>query len=299
MRGALGWGSREVAGVSAPTSAFTLGTQVGVPTGTSLTPTSGLPAADATESLTITHPISGASALLTGVSVWRRRKWTATITPTPAGGATYLFDECEFEVGSDNWCVEVGEANGTLDQMLPLAVFRRCTFNGLDTTGRALLGPFTWLLDCHLGNAEDGWQGAIYSVGIGSNILPTTDGQADPHQDGVQITGLGHLTLYRCWIDADVAGATSAVRLGTEFSAVANVHVHYCGMTGGSYTMQSRGDAGAGDITGVSVVGCRLAGSAPNGTAVNGPTDFVETTVSAWSDNKFIGDGSTISNPAP
>lgn len=276
--------------VGAPTGPYTLGVEVGVPTGTSLTSTSGLPAADATESLTLTHPVSGAEVELT-VQVWRRRRWTSTITPTPAAGQTFLFDECEFAVAADNWCVEVGETNGVLDQMQPLVVFRRCTFDGSDTTGRALLGPFTWLIGCHLSGAEDGWQGAIYSVGIGCNILPTTDGQADPHQDGVQITGLGHMTLYRCWIDADVAGATAAVRLGTEFSAVAAVQVHYCGLDGGSYTMQSRGDAGSGDISGVSVVGCRWGDA-----AVNGPTDFVETTVAEWSDNAYIG-GGVINSP--
>lgn len=292
------WGSRDVASVSAPTAAFTVGTQVGVPTGTSLTNTSGLPAADSSETYVITHPITGASSSRS-VSVWSNRRWTSTLTVTPGSGATYLFRNCQFENTSDNWCVEVVDTNGTNDLMQPLVVFDHCTFTGNDTTGKCLLAGYTWIVSCDLSHAEDAWSGLYWSVAKDSNFVASTDGGLDPHQDGLQCAGIGQCVVYHCWCSAGTdSGANSALRLGTEFSAVTGVFIHYCGLDDGGYTLQCRGDSGAGNIGTLSVVGCRWTGSAPNGNAAFGPADFVEVDGPlTWSDNKFIGDGSSIASP--
>ena len=242
--------------VSAPPGPFTAGVQVGVPTGTVLTATSGLPAPDAIENYLLVHPVTGEVAVRE-VRVWRRRKWTTIITPTPAAGVTYRFDECEFDIASDTWCLEVGDTNGVADQMQPLAILTRCTLHGNSTTGKALLASYVWLVGCDLRDCEDGWAGAAYSVAIGCNIVADTDGLADPHADGIQVSGAGHTTLYRSWVSAgNVAEAmNAAVRIGTEFSAVSAVHLFHCGLSSGGYTLQMRGDSGAGDISGVQVVG--------------------------------------------
>lgn len=280
--------------VTAPTEPFILGTEVGVPTGASLTATSGLPAADATEDLVLTHPVTGAQATRS-CSVWRRRRWTTVPTVNPPSGQTYLFDECEWDVPLTSWCVEVDQANGTNDQMQPLAVFRRCQFDGNDDSANALAASFTWVIDCHITGASDGWKGASYSVATGSNIIAGTDvNNPDPHSDGVQCTGTGQSTLYRCWTSAGPsAGANSAIRYGTEDGAIDNVQLYYCAIDDGGYALAVRGDAGAGDITGVEVVGCRW-----TTTALVGPTDFEQTTVELWTNNKFF-DGTVINNPAP
>jgi hypothetical protein len=55
---------------AAPTGPLTLGTEVGVPTGTTLTDRSTLGSPTASETFTITHPVTEVSAELT-VSVWR------------------------------------------------------------------------------------------------------------------------------------------------------------------------------------------------------------------------------------
>ncbi len=281
----------------APLAPFALGTEVGVPTGTVLTPTVGLPAADAIETFTITHPVTLASAELT-VSVWENRSWNATLTVTPPLGATYLFRNCYFENASDNWCVEVDETNATLDVMLPLAIFDHCQFNGTDTCGRAALAPFTWMYDCHVANGEDAWGGAVYSVGIRCNVIAATDGQVDPHSDGIQISGAGRMTMYQCFISAgDEPDANSALRVGTEFSAVAIVLLYYCGFDRGGDTINFRGDAGAGDITGVEVVGCRWTGLPPKGLAGFNAAFALETTIDVWTDNAFS-DGTPIVSPA-
>jgi hypothetical protein len=281
--------------VSAPTEPYELGVEVGVPTGTSLTNTSGLPAADATEDLLLVHPVTGASTTRS-CSVWRRRRWTTVPTVSPGSGATYLFDECEWDVPLTSWCVEIPDTNGTADQMQPLAVFRNCQFDGNDDSSIALAGSHIWVINCHITGASDGWQGAAYSVAMDSNIIAGTDiNNPDPHSDGMQNAGTGQTTVYHCWTSAGpTAGANSAIRFGSEFGAVANPHVYYCGIDEGGYALAMRGDAGGGaGITGAKVVGCRWTTA-----AVFGPTDFEDTTVSEWTDNKFF-DGTVINNPAP
>lgn len=280
--------------VLAPTGPYTLGGDVGVPAGTVLTATSGLPAPDATESLTLTHPVSGLSVVRT-VSVWRRRRWTATISPHPGVGQTYLFDECEFDVELDNFCVDLNDDNGTADQMQPIAVFRRCTFDGNSTTGKCLVGGFAWLLGCHLTGAEDGWSGLYYSVAAGCNIVADTDSQPDPHSDAIQCSGVGHGTIYRCWLDAGrtAEAANAPLRVGTEFSAVTGVEVYYTGLAGTQHGAQFRGDAGGGDISTVTFVGNRWVNE-----QLYGPTDFAETTGVTWTDNRFM-DGTSIPTPVP
>jgi hypothetical protein len=55
--------------------------------------------------------------------------------------------------------------------------------------------------------------------------------------------------------------------------------------------MQFRGDSGAGDITGVKVIGCRWTHNHEFG-----PIDIEETTMDEWSNNAYF-DGEPI--PAP
>lgn len=291
-----GWrdaGGLLVPDAVAPVVAPALGTASGVPTGASLTSTSGLPASDATTSLLLVHPLTGAVAVRPAPT-WRRRRWTATINPHPVG-VTRLFDECEFNVSLDNFCVDLNDADGVPDLMAPLAVFRRCTFNGNSTTGKCLVGGFLWLINCHLSGAEDGWAGLYWSVAIGSSITASTDGQPDPHADGIQMSGIGHSVIYGCWLDAgqDSDTANAPLRVGTEFGAVTDVQVVNTTFSGSQHGAQFRGDAGAGDITGVVFRGNRWIGP-----QFYGPTDFQETTVTSWVDNAYV-DGTPVPNPAP
>lgn len=278
-----------------PPAAFTLGTQVGVPSGTVLTDVSGgsvlVGTADGTESLTLTHPVTGAQSVRT-VSVWRRKRWTSTPVFKPASGATWLFDECEFDVELDNWCAEVDDTNSTSDIMQPLAVFRRCTFEGNSSTSRALLAGFSWVLNCHLHGTEDAWGGAYYSVAVGSNFIPTEDGGFDPHQDGVQIAGIGQCVLYHCFCSAGSDPiANSAVRLGTDFSRIENVGIYYSTLDHGGWTLQVRGERLGLGVDALSVVGCRWVDN--NGF---GPCDFEGVTNLTWIDNAYHG-GAAIPSP--
>lgn len=287
------------AAAGAPLAPYSLGSQVGVPTGTTLTPSVSLGSPDAVESLTLTHPITGAVANLTNVQVWRNRSWSSTVTATPASGVTYLFDGCRFENTADNFCVDIVDTNFTPDPMLPLAVFRDCDFDGNDSCGRCLVGGCLWLIRCHLTGTEDAWGGGYYSVAMNSNFIPTDDGGVDPHQDGVQVAGIGSLAMYRCWTSAgDDPIANSAVRLGTDFSAIANVHLKECTFDRGGYSLQVRGDAGDRGVTNLTVEDCRWTGSSPKGLAGFGPTDFEQVTGVTWSGNKFLGDDAVVPQPA-
>jgi len=294
-----------VQGVSAPTGPFTSGVQVGVPTGTSLATRTSLGSATGSESYTITHPISGAQTTRT-MSVWQNIKFTQTFTVSPPPGSTYLFRNCRWEVDATVWTVEVNQANGVNDQMQPVVVFDHCEFQGLGDSNAGLAGSFCWLVSCDIqgmpgtttpSGAADGWDGAAFSVAVDSNIIAGTNfNLPDPHSDGMQCTGTGGITLYHCWCSGGgSAGANSAVRVGTEDGDVDQVDVFYCGLDDGGYATQFRGDAAGGTRN---VTNVRFRGNRWTTTAVYGPTDFVRTTVTEWTDNAYF-DGTTIPNPAP
>lgn len=279
---------------SAPTGPFEVGTEVGVPTGTSLTNRTSLGSPTASETVELAHPVTGAE-LSRSASVWRNIRFTQTISPAPAAGAMFWFDRCEFNVNAEFFAVDVIDTNGVADIMQPLALFTDCTFTGNDTSSRCLNGGFLWLVRCDLNHAEDGFGGVYYSVVQDCNIICTTDGQADPHADGIQIGGIGQSAIYHTWMDSgdDSASSNAPLRIGTEFSAVNNVDIRYCGFAGTQHGLQVRGDSGSGDISNITVIGCRWVDE-----QVHGPTDFAETTDVTWSDNAFM-DGTPIPNPVP
>lgn len=281
-------------GVTAPTAPFTAGTQVGVPTGTSLTNRATLGVHDGTESLTITHPVTGAQNTKT-VKRWQGYQFTETVTPTPASGETWLFRNCRFDVPNTFWTCEVGEAASRNDQMDPLVVFDHCTFDGNDNTDVSLAGSFCWLIACDVGWAADAWQGGSYSVAYDCNIIAGTDtGNPDPHSDGFQSLGIARTTIYHCWTSAGAsAGRNAALRFGTEFAASDAVDVRYCGIDNGSDAVQLRGDSGAGNITGVVFIGNRWTATADT------PVAAIEATITTWTDNAFLpsAGGATIPSP--
>ena len=282
---------------SVPLSPYVVGSQVGVPAGASLTASIGLGTDDGTSSIVLVHPVTKSRTTRTVTRYFYRRRWTATINPVVPSGETWVFDECEFDVASDFFCVDVADVNGTSDIMQPLIVFRRCTFDGNDTTGKNIVGGFFWVDRCHLSNASDGVAGMYYTVINMTNIVCTTNGGPDPHSDATQCAGIGRSVLYRSWLDAgrESAAANAPVRVGVEFSPVVDYSVYYCGLAGTQHGMQMRGDSSPdnGTISGVKVVGCRWVNE-----QVYGPTDFFDTTIDLWSDNTFM-NGTTISNPAP
>ncbi len=277
-----------------PTAAYALGIEVGVPTGTSLTTRTSLGSPTATETYDLVHPITGQASTI-NVSVWRHINFTQTITPQPGGGNHYRFDECLF-TGQGNWCVEIDQTGRTNDIMVPLVVFTSCSFDGGaggGLTDKCLLGGSAWVIDCDMRNAEDGWSGWYYNVAITSNFVGY-GATVDLHSDGVQCTDTGHSVFYRSWLGVEGPGSNAAFRVGTEGGADSvDIGIYYCGMAGGGYTMQMRGDSGAPNIENVTVVGCRWVDDAEFG-----PVDFEQTTVLAWTDNAFFSPpGTVIDNP--
>jgi len=289
--------------VTAPVQPFTAGVQVGVPVGVSLADWSTLGAATGTETYRITHPVTGEIADL-DVEVWEGIRFTSTFTVTTTPDAPRLFRNCRWEVPETAWTVEVDQANGALDQMTPLAVFDHCSFQGEGNSNIGLAANFSWVIACDIegmvtpspaSGASDGLQGAAYSVLIDSNLIAgTNEDLPDPHSDGVQNTGTGHLTIWHCWLSAGAsAGANAALRVGTEDGAVTAIDVRHSTFDDGGYAVQVRGDAGGGaGVTGVTFIGNRW-----TRTAVYGPVDFVQATVTEWTDNSYL-DGELIPEPA-
>lgn len=274
----------------APTAAYTLGTQVGVPSGTSLTATSGLPAADAVETVTLHDPDADVQAEIGGVQVWRNRSWVGRITPTPGVNQTFMFENCLFDVefGGDNFfAVDIGEANARNDRMAPLVVFRHCTFRGT-LTHRVLHGGYCWVENCDIDGTDDGFFRLTYSTCLYSNVLGRSLAEG-AHADAMQESGPGVFLIYRCWVhcvgDGSPEGpANAAIRVGTENSGSTDLSIIENGLSGGSFTLQLRGD-------GPGIDGCRVIGNRFADNAFNGPADVQFVTDLTWTDNAFIGGG--------
>lgn len=283
---------------SAPSAPFELGVTVGVPTGTVLTPTVGLPEPDAIEDYLLINKITGEENLVTGVKVWRNRSWDATIQPNPGPGERFRFDRCRWTVPLDNFCVDLLDGNIRLDIMDPLAIFTDCEFDGTNYdypgvpggTGRCLNAAGAWLERCDLRGAEDGW-GTAYGYAYRCNIVANTDNAGDPHPDGVQIGGLGEAYAKTCWLSAgsNVIG-NSAFRAGTDFSHIEKIRLHDCALRLGGYPLQVRGDPGGRGVNDVEVLRCVFGGW---GFA---PADFVDVTNVVWADNVDT-DGNSIPSP--
>lgn len=290
-------GGSAVASVSAPVEAFPVGTYVGVPAGTSLTATVGIPAPDTTTDYVLYHRITGESVTRPDCPTFENRSWASVLDLAngvngPGAGETWVFRNCLFSSNADFRAVEVQDmfaVPGT--QMQPLVVFENCTFSGNDVLPRALVAGAVWLYRCHLGNAEDAWGGAYWSYAEECNFVASTDGAGDPHQDGVQLAGVGLFSAWRCWFDAGFDPiANSALRVGTEFSACVGIDLYYSSFARGGYNVTFHGASNG--ITGVNVVGCRwLPG------AGFGPVDVVNTSFDSWVNNRFIG-GAVIPQPA-
>lgn len=275
----------------APEGPFALGSEVGVPTGTTLSDRSSLGSPTATETFEITHPVTGDSATL-DVLVWRDIRFTTTINPNPGSGESYLFENCSFE-GQGFFNVDLGNSNARADVMDPLYVFNRCSFdgNGSNNTDKNMIGGYAWVIGCDMRDAEDGWAGWYWCVAMDSNFV-ANGLTIDEHSDGVQCTDTGRGTFYQCWISAGTGlGASQAFRVGTEAGAAQDIGVYFCGIDRGGYAMQFRGDSGAGDITNVHVEGCRWTRNHEFG-----PIDVEQTTGGTWIDNQYF-DGEVIPSP--
>lgn len=258
-----------------------------------LTPTTGLPDPDLVEDVVLVHPVTGQIATLPDVPVWTNRRWTTYLNPNPGSGETWRFRNCRWDTPGESRILEVGETNARTDQMQPLVVLDDCSIDGNNTSSKALEASYVWLRRCSLRRCEDGWTGAAYSVAEDCSIEAGTDGLTDPHADAIQLSGTGRLAVYRSWLSAGTipAARNAGLRIGTEFSAVEGIDVYFCTLDNGGYAMQMRGDAGAGDITKVRVVGCEWTRR-----AVYGPVDFEQASVDAWCGNRFA-DGVPIPRP--
>jgi hypothetical protein len=275
-----------------PPAPYALGVEVGVPEGTVLTNRASLGSPTSTETYTLVLPNTGETNTIT-VSVWRHINFTQTITPAPGAGNHFRFDECTF-TGQGNWCVEVDQTGRTNDIMEPLVVFTNCEFDGGaggGLTDKCLLGGSAWVINCDMRNAEDGWSGWYYNVGMNSNFVGFGP-DISMHTDGVQTLDTGHSVFWRSWLEASGVGGNAAFRVGTEAGATTDIKIFFCGLSGGGYTMQMRGDSGGPDIDNITVQGCLW-------TRVHefGPTDFVQVTAVTWTDNAYF-DGEVIAAPA-
>lgn len=258
---------------SAPLAAYTLGTQVGVPTGTSLTATSGIPTQDATVTFSRTDPIDGSAITINNVKQWSARSWALTLSGSVPAAEVWWFDRCAFNVPSSFFCFDYDTPSGPNDRKSPTLIFTRCTFNGSGSTDKGLTSNRAWVEECEItvdqgsdvGGCEDGWISCVYCTVIRCNIRAGLgSNRTDPHSDGLQITDTGATAFYQTWFSGGgMTGAlqgNSALRVGTEFGATAAVDVFYCGFGGGGgSTVQFRGDNGAANtpITGVRFRGCR------------------------------------------
>lgn len=289
---------RPPAPPSAPLAAYTPGSQVGTPTGTSLTATTGLPSPDSIVTWTGTDPITGAVVSIPNVKKFFRRSWAATLGSTVPSGEVWWFAE------GSAYTVDIDTSSGANNRLSPTLIFSDFTIGptGSSHADKALTSQRTWLDRCDVnqlvganGNCEDGWIGAAYSTILRSNIRAGVGtNTTDPHADGIQLLDTGEFAAYLTWIDGGVMdpplNGNAAIRQGTEFGAATNIRVWYCGIGGNSFNnVQFRGDNGpaSSPITGVSFRGNRWCSD-----GAGFEYDFQQeggggTMISEWSDNLY------------
>lgn len=272
------------AALSIPTGAFTVGSQVGVPTGTSLTTRTSLGSPTSTGTYTLIDPSGRQADSTIDVDIFEAIRFTTNrIVTHRTTGNVRLFRDCSFEVFNESSMVEADEegTGGTTGYMTPRQIFERCTFDGNLSSGKALSGGNLWAVGCHIADCEDGAQGPFCSVFIDCNIIGGTDGLADPHADGTQLLGIGKTIYWHCYVSAgEVSGAASqALRIGAEFGGNDDVTIGWCLIDGaaGGWSLQARGDNNAlEDNTNIRVHDTVVL---PGGF---GSVDFVESSTSLW-----------------
>lgn len=289
-------------GPSVPTGAFAVGTEVGVPTGTSLTTRTSLGSPTSTGTYELVDPTGRQATVTVDVDIFEALEFTTNrLVVHRTTGNVRLFRNCRFAILAESVMVEADQegTGGTTSYMTPRTIFERCTFFGNSVTGQALSGGNVWVVDCHIGDCEDASQGPFCSVFIGSNLIANTDGLVDPHADGLQLLGIGKAVIWHCFVSAgSVPGAASqALRIGAEFGANVDVYIRWCLLDGdaGGWTLQARGDNNpSADNSDIRVLDTVVL---PGGF---GPVDFVESAVAQW--ERVYSDtygGTPISNPAP
>lgn len=285
-----------------PTGAFTEGTQVGVPTGTTLTTRTALGSPTSTGSYTLVDPRGIYDPVTVAVDIYEAIQFTTNrIVAHRTTGNVRLFRNCRFNIANETSMVECDEegTGGTSGYMTPRTIFERCTFDGDNSTGKALSGGNLWAIECHIADCEDGTQGPFSSVFNGCNIIGGTDGLTDPHADGFQLLGIGKTVVWNCYVSAGtIPGAASqALRIGAEFGGNDDVTIGWCRLDGGAggWTLQARGDNNpTEDNTNIRVHDTVVL---PGGF---GSVDFVESAVAQW--ERVYSDsygGTPIANPAP
>lgn len=284
-----------------PTAAWAVGTDVGVPTGTSLTTRTSLGSPTSTGTYELVDPTGRESPVTVDVDIFEDIEYTVGIVAQRTTGNVRLFRRCRFAIAGGTTLLECDEEgnSGTTSYMTPRAIVDHCTFDGNSATTKCISGGNVWVIDSHLANSEDGAGGPFCSVFIRCNVIGNTDGAVDPHADGVQLLGIGKAVFWHSFISAgSIPGAASqALRIGAEFSGNDDVYIAWCLLDGdaGGWTLQARGDNNpTEDNTNITV---RDTVVLPGGF---GSVDFVESSVALW--ERVYSDtygGTPIANPAP
>lgn len=288
-----------------PTAAYALGTEVGVPTGTSLTTRTSRGSHTSTGTYELVDPTGRQPNRTVNVLIWENILFSGIdkMVAFPASGTdVWLFRNCRWDTSGALWCVEFDSETNPGDYMHPKTILDHCEIDGNLTSDKSAIGGSAWVVDTDMRRSEDGWAGVFCSVSIHSNFVGGTDGLADPHADGMQHNGIGKVVHWNnYYYDGGVAGAASqALRFGAEFGPNDDCYVAWCkieGSVNGGWAFQMRGDnspttGNTGFIVHDNVV-------VPGGSGGDG-VDCVETVITSWERNYLNTYGGTlIPNPAP
>lgn len=292
------WNPDPTGPTAPPSAPWTVGSDVGVPTGTSLTTRTSLGSPTSTGTYTLVDPTGRQPDSTIDVDIFEALEFTTNpLIVHRITDNVRLFRNCRFAILAEAAMVQVDEegTGGTTSYMTPRTIFERCTFDGSSTSSKACSGGNMWMDRCHVVGCEDGLGGPFCSVIMKSNVIGDTDGLADPHADGMQFLSIGRAIVWWSWVSAgSVSGAASqALRVGVEFGANTDITVAWSTLDGdaGGWTYQVVG----GINTAMAVYDTVIL---PGGF---GPVDFEPgSTVATWA--RVYSDtygGTAISNPAP
>lgn len=289
--------------LTVPTAAFTLGTEVGVPTGTSLTTRTSRGTNTSTGTYELVDPTGREATRTVNVLIWENIRFTGIdkmVAYPTSGTDVWLFRNCRWESTGTSRIVELDSETNPGDYMHPKTILENCEVDGSSLSGKALNGGNAWIINTDARLCEDGWAGAFCAVAIHSNFVANTlTGSPDPHADGIQHNGIGQTVIWNCWVNGGVVpgAASQGLRVGAEFGPNDNVTVAWCCVDAGAggYSLQVRGDNSP--TTGNT--NFRAHDNVIIDTGV-GPVDFVDSAVTLWERN-YVGTygGTLIPSPAP
>lgn len=226
-------GGGELA-LAAPLAAFSVGTQVGVPTGTSLTTRTSLGTRTGTGTYDLIDPTeTNLASMGYAVDVWEAIDFTNAMNVDPtSGGTPRLFRNCKFSAAAAAEMV-AGHNDTAGTVMTPLLIFDHCTWDGGGGSTRAINSGRCWFNACYITGVASGWSSGFSGVAMHCSFVTSGGAPGGP----TRCQAVGGCYLWHNWLSCGTVGDQSPIRWYTEFSSISGNIAMWNGLNGGFENM--------------------------------------------------------------